>query len=139
MLRSREARNNYAKYRKSQPAQACDFCNPDPAKVVQTKKYFYVLPNLFSYDLWDYKQVAEHLLLIPKRHVKSMTEFTRAERIELVDTMAEWEAKGYSVFARTDESSAKTVPHQHTHLIKTTGPFVKQIIYNEKPYVLWYR
>jgi diadenosine tetraphosphate (Ap4A) HIT family hydrolase len=99
-----------------------------------------IVRNKFPYELWDFGEVADHLMLIPKRHVHSLVEMSDAEKLDYINMLGEWEEKGYNVYARTDLNKiAKSVAHQHTHLIKTTGTRRKFVIYANKPYFLWHR
>lgn len=93
--------------------------------------------NLTYYDLWEARDVTEHLLVIPKRHAVSMAELSQAERLDIINIIAFYEAKGYNVYARGAMSPSKSVPHQHTHLIKTADRPAKAIVYVQRPLLLW--
>ena len=80
--------------------------------------------------------VTDHLMIIPKRHVDSMSDLSKEEKLDLINLMADYEAKGYNVYSREKESNMKSVVHQHTHLIKTKNNKAHFVLYFRKPYFL---
>lgn len=116
----------------------CDFCNfsIQSEQVVAEHVRFWLVINLFPYDMWDGMGVVEHLLLVPKRHVDSIAHFKPSESKEFVALLARYEAVGYSLYARAPQSTAKSIPHQHTHLIKMNDKKVKALLYIRKPHML---
>ena len=50
---------------------------------------------------------------------------------------AQADKEGYGIFARHDGNEAKTVAHQHTHLIKTVGKPITHLLYVRKPHILF--
>ena len=83
-------------------------------------------------------EVTDHLLLIPKRHAKSLAELNSKERTDHINIMAEYEAKGYNIYARGANSIMRSVAkHQHTHLIKIkNGKKAWFSLFLRKPYLL---
>ena len=133
MFHYRKTRKQYKKYLK--PA-SCPFCRIDSEVVIDKSKYHVIVPNIVFYDVWEMRTVTDHLLVLPKRHVGSLAELTREEKIDHMDVMARYEADGYNIYARGLNSPQRSVPHQHTHLIKTaTKPARLQLIV-KKPYLL---
>jgi diadenosine tetraphosphate (Ap4A) HIT family hydrolase len=115
----------------------CPFCDPSTlAEAIYQNKHMYVVHNLTKYDLWELHEVTDHLMIIPKRHVESLQELSEKERLAIMETASEYEYKGYSIYARGVGSSARSVAHQHTHLIKTTGKKPLVSIYLRRPYLL---
>jgi len=119
----------------------CDFCalTMEHEHVFTETNHFWIIGNLFPYDLWDDREVAEHLLIVPKQHTESVHTFCAEQKAEYVDIIGEYEVQGYSIYARAPSNKAKTVPHQHTHLIKLRGDAKRIRIHNAKPYFLWYK
>lgn len=112
----------------------CPFCDEaDRANAVYEDEHIYIVPNLTKYDLWELHDVTEHLLIIPKRHLKSLAEATKKERSLVIDKIAEYEAQGFSVYARGVGFVRRSVEHQHTHLIKTTDKEPRFAIMLMKP------
>ncbi len=74
-------------------------------------------------------------MIVPKRHIDSVSHFNGSEQTEFMRMLAKYEAAGYSVYARAPTNKMKSVIHQHTHLIKL-GPKVRSLIYVEKPRLL---
>jgi diadenosine tetraphosphate (Ap4A) HIT family hydrolase len=139
VLRSRKLHQAYLKHRKTHPSKECVFCNPDPVQVVEDSSRVYVIRNIFPYDLWDFKQVHDHLMIVPKHHVDAIGNLTKAEQADFMEMLSKYEAKGYNYYGRASNNPIKSITHQHTHLIKTDGPNRKFAVYLKKPYVLWHR
>lgn len=136
MQHYRKTRKKYLERKTS--AQICPFCDPETlAKKVEDYAHAYVVPNLTKYDLWELNDVTEHLLLVPKRHVHSLGELTANERAETMDIIADYEAQGYNVYARSPDSVHRSVPHQHTHFIKIKHKPARGAIFLRKPYLLF--
>lgn len=66
----------------------CPFCNIDKSRtvVVREKKYVFVA---FS----NPRLMKDHMLVIPKRHVEKLSELTKEEKAELLDTLIEYQEK----------------------------------------------
>jgi len=81
-------------------------------------------------------EVTDHLMIVPKKHVESLHDLTSKEKIDIIDLIATYEKKGYNVYAREKGNATKSVPHQHTHLIKTKNKRASFVLYLRKPYFL---
>lgn len=129
-------RKNLKRYRSYPKPKVCSFCetNLDERKVLETK-HAYVVPNRVFYDLWELRAVTDHLLVVPKRHVRSLGELTKAERADIMDILADYESKNYNVYARAVDSKQRSVGHQHTHLIKTHNKQARGSLSIQKPYI----
>ncbi|HEX6462094.1 MAG TPA: hypothetical protein VFZ58_02340 [Candidatus Saccharimonadales bacterium] len=133
MYHSRKSRQTYKSYPK---VKACSFCNENElAVIIKQTLHARVIENRVSYDLWDLQGVTDHLMVLPKRHVSSLAELNETERLDLINLIAEYESKGYSVYARAPLSPTRSQPHQHTHLIKTNKKLVRASFYISKPYI----
>lgn len=75
--------------------------------------------------------------MVPKRHVLSLKELTDEEKLDHMNIIAAYEAEGYNIYARSVDSSTRSVPHQHTHLIKASGKRAKAVLFLQKPYFLF--
>lgn len=139
--RNRRESNYYKKYRGILPTGTCQFCDltADKGEVVQVTEYFWIITNMFPYTSWDDQRVEDHLMIIPKKHTETLSDLTPEEANEYVHLLGSYEARGYNVYARAPQSTIKTVPHQHTHLIKPKGKRIKAMIYVDKPYVRFIR
>lgn len=93
-------------------------------------------PNRVFYDIWEYRDVEDHLLLIPNRHVRSLNDLNKQEQAEIIQLIGEYEDKGYNVYARAKDSTMRSVGHQHTHLIKTKHRIARFSLFIKKPYWL---
>ena len=114
----------------------CPFCHPEDSETVYEAKNMRVIKNAFPYQFWEFMTVTNHLMIVPNRHVESLHEFTEPERAEFINLLADYQEQGYNVYAREHANAAKSVPHQHTHLIKTTTKLASFYFYLRKPYVL---
>ena len=138
MYRSRKTTKKYnpAMTRKRLEAKqvVCPFCELGGRKVKKNGEHVMVIDNLFPYEHWDQRNVVEHLLLIPKRHVLTLGELTDEERIEITGAMAEYEAAGYNIYWRAETNASRSVPHQHTHLFKLGDKQTRAMLYTKHPY-----
>lgn len=142
VYRRRSTEQRYVKYRKmmkQQAAPGCNFCqfSPEDKQVRVAHEHFLVTDNLFPYEIWDSHEVADHIMIVPRRHVEGIYQLDKTERAELMDVIVEYEEQGYSVYARAPENKQKSVAHQHTHLIKTHGKPKNMLFTSVKPYILW--
>lgn len=116
---------------------ACDFCavGPSNKQFVRETTYFKVLHNIFPYSIWDYQAVIDHLLVVPKKHTDSLAGISQKAANEYIKVLTSYENKGYCVYARAPKSVMKSVPHQHTHLIRLSNKRIKGLLYLEKPHI----
>ena len=129
-------RKTVKKYRKRR-SSICPFCKPETiANAIYENEHIYIVPNLTQYDLWELYDVTDHLLIVPRRHVKALPDLNQKERLAIMEVAAEYEEKGYSVYARGKGFVQRSVDHQHTHLIKTTNKKPRFMLYLYKPYLL---
>lgn len=115
----------------------CTLCNEkDKSNIVKTNDTMLILRNRVSYDIFEGRRVTDHLMIIPKRHVEQMCDFTDKEKSDFMSFAGEYEAQGYNVYARGFGNVSRSVKHQHTHLIQTTDKKAKAMVYVAKPYLL---
>jgi diadenosine tetraphosphate (Ap4A) HIT family hydrolase len=106
-------------------------------EIIEEHPHSRLIRNRFPYDIWEYHDVVDHLMVVPKRHVRSMSELTDTELAEIAKLLAKFEAKDYNVYARSIDSKHRTVvAHQHTHLIKLDDKSPKLAVFISKPYFL---
>lgn len=137
--RSRKAEKTYVNYLKHhvRANDICVFCDSGSHQdmIVENYSLFRVIKNKFSYTLWDSSTVTEHLMVVPIRHVPSLSDLTTEEIVEYHQITSKYEDNGYDVYTRGAHSNMKSVVHVHTHLIKTDGKKVKGLIYLDKPLI----
>lgn len=96
-----------------------------------------VVRNRTPYDMFDnLPSTGEHYMIVPKRHVVLMADFTDQEKIEHINLIAKYEKEGCSVYARSSTNIRRSQPHQHTHLIRLQDVIPHFIIAANKPYLL---
>jgi len=128
-------RKNRKKYINIPQSGECPFCEEAiEQRIIRSFKYSFLVHNLVGLDIWELSDVVEHLLLIPKRHVASLSDLSKPEAAELMKIMGEYENKDYNVYARSINSTIRSVRHQHTHLIKVDQKEAKFFFYLKKPY-----
>jgi diadenosine tetraphosphate (Ap4A) HIT family hydrolase len=113
----------------------CPFCDYRKDLLVLDGNRMIIIKNIFPYQYWEFMDVEDHLMVVPKRHVVSLLELNKEERLEAMELYAEYEAKGYNIYGRSDDNKIKTVAHQHTHLIKVSGKTAKAGFFSKKPYI----
>lgn len=135
--RSRKEEKFYKSYRMNHKKAACDFCNIDKnySQFLKATRSFKVIRNIFAYSIWDGQEVSDHLMIIPKEHVDSLSKVTSAQAVELLKLISEYEAGGYNFYGRAPSSKIKSVVHQHIHLIKTVGQPKKFVFLLRRPYI----
>lgn len=134
---SNHYRKSILKYRQLQKSQGCPFCDSETiVNAVYENNELYVVPNLTSYDLWELHDVVDHLLVVPKRHVKTLSELTQKEKLAIMNVYSTYEEDGYSIYARGKGFVKRSVNHQHSHLIKTTNKKPRIAFFIAKPYLL---
>ena len=138
--RKKSNEKKYIEYRKNKKA-GCDFCGfgSEPAKVLNEYDNFWIVENIFGYDLWDSMTVVEHLMIVPKKHTESIGNLGAEVLAEYGQIIADYDKLGYSFYARAAGNKSKSIPHQHTHLLKFDGKRKKFYMFLKKPYILWYR
>jgi diadenosine tetraphosphate (Ap4A) HIT family hydrolase len=130
----RKTRKIYAERKKVTNCPFCDYA--DKETIVYEDAHIFIVPNLTKYDLWELHDVTEHLLVMPKRHVLSLAELTDQEQLAIMQRIAQYEAKGFNVYARGVGFARRSVAHQHTHLIKASNKPAKFSMFIQKPYLL---
>ena len=139
--RKRKSEKKYHRYQKTLQPGGCQFCAFTKAtdQVVDTTRYFWNVKNIFGYDVWDDARVVDHLMIVPKRHVHWLAELTDEEAKLYVKLLQKYEKAGFNMYARTHHSTVKSVPHQHTHLIKTDTKELHLLLYSKKPRFTWFK
>ena len=90
-------------------------------QIIEQHDTMQILRNDFPYFHWDDFEVADHLMIMPIRHIGSLADFNKIEANDFFDVLQEYEAKHYSVYSRAPSNTSRTQVHLHTHLIKPTG------------------
>lgn len=135
MWRDRKTQKRYQEHVSKKPVDApCEFCilKPGDGQVLKDIGAFWLVNNIFPYTIWDTFYVDEHLMVIPKRHVDSIGRFTDEELQAYGKLVADYEDSGYSVYGRAANNTAKSVAHQHTHLIKISNRRVRILIFFDR-------
>ena len=108
----------------------CIFCKLVDGKI-PSRKVFEDDEILVFHDIAPWAPV--HLLLIPKRHVKSMAEVTEADAPLLGRMMAmipklmlaNGVTNGFRIIVNTGQDGMQEVPHLHLHAIGGPRPWAK--------------
>jgi diadenosine tetraphosphate (Ap4A) HIT family hydrolase len=124
-------------YKSFPKPEHCHFCDTSEMReIVEETTYARVIKNRVFYDMWELRQVTDHLMIIPKRHVRTLHDLTDPERLDIMKLIGKYEADHYNIYARSMESVSRSVAHQHTHLLKTKSQPSRGILFLRKPYTL---
>lgn len=139
--RFRDNELSYRRHLSSLSNNKCCFCdfNNKPSEVVEEYDFFWVTINIFPYNVWDAMSVNSHFMVVPKKHTDSLHGFSRDEKLQYMKIVSEYESRGYSIYTRSPKNKAKTISHQHTHLIKTLPVKRSVILYLKNPYLLIFK
>jgi diadenosine tetraphosphate (Ap4A) HIT family hydrolase len=136
--RTRKEHKQYISHRRTfSNRSACVFCEivkGHPEYVSETKS-FKIIKNAFSYSSWDDQDVLDHLMIVPKNHIDTLSHLSTTESKEFVELISHYESSGYNVWARAAQTVRKSVVHQHTHLIKPGRRVRKFLFYIARPYI----
>lgn len=140
-FRRRSTEKSYLRYLKEETLAAdnCPFCDIKNRKILYEGKAFRVVENIYPYDIWDDLKVLDHLLIVPRRHIAKIADFTKAEDGEYMKIVHDFDKKGYSLYARSAGNSSKSIVHQHSHLIKTANKKISFWLYLHRPYLFFTR
>lgn len=134
-------RHYYRKKKDSPRRDVCEFCTIDASaeQFISESKHFKVIQNIFPYSLWDDYGVDDHVLLIPKRHIEHLGDLKTPEMTDFFEMLRKYEDQGYNLFARAPKSKQKSIPHQHTHLMKPSDQKTRVLFHVRKPYLrIWF-
>ena len=85
MYHYRKTRHKYAKLNSGdKKSTACTFCNEVAigTNITAENETMFLIPNRVSYDVFEGRGVTEHYMVIPKRHVETVVDFTDQEKID---------------------------------------------------------
>ena len=139
--RSYKGEMKYRAIKKTMTTSAgCRFCGfQDQSRkdeILENHKYFWLVKNIFPYHIWDDQNIEDHIMLVPKRHIISIGDMNDDELLEYSKVIGKYDKLGYSVYARSAQNTLKSIPHQHSHLLKLDNKEITFMVYNKKPYVL---
>ena len=115
------AYNLYRKQRRNQYGndEPCPLCETDNRVIIQEFDTVHVIENDYPYDIYDNLPVQRHLMLIPKRHLHSYSEFNDAERHDYWEALRQYSDDGFNSMTRSVGNRHRSVPgHLHTHLMR---------------------
>lgn len=99
-------------------APPCPFCyDLDSRNIIKKSGTMLLLQNDFPYDYYNGRAVTEHQLLLPRRHIATMKEFTPEEVADYWRILSDASLHGYGSMTASAHDDERTVPHHlHTHL-----------------------
>jgi diadenosine tetraphosphate (Ap4A) HIT family hydrolase len=123
IYKKQSVQKKYKKYLKEdKPNEDCVFCRKNYLKgraVEGSNSLFTVVEALAPYDYWDMKEVQEHLMIVPNRHISSLHDMNEAESKKYVAMVKEYAKNNYDIYVRNHRSKVKTVTHLHIHCFRT--------------------
>ncbi len=129
------AKNQY--YKNNPRDKGCVFCAWDFEEIVEQYDYFVIVRNKFGYNIFEMCEVTDHLMVVPIKHVDTLENLSKPERLQFLDIIIKYEEQGYNVFFREPNNPVRTINHHHTHFIKL-GRRLDNAIYRRDPYTLEY-
>lgn len=106
----------YTEYLAQSLEDTCHFCQPSDRKFIENSGAF------LTYGIAPYHK--HHLLVIPKRHVRSFMELAKEETQQIWDIIRKASAillelgyESYTVIVREGKNVAKSMEHLHYHVI----------------------
>ena len=135
MYHYRSTRKQYHSYPKTATCQFCDR-NEIQVGLVSESKHAYVIKNRTFYDMWELCRVTDHLLVVPKEHVTSVSDLSDAAKADIMTVIGEYEKTDYNAYARGATNGRRSVIHQHTHLIKTNHKQARFFMMFRRPYFM---
>lgn len=140
LTRKRSTSKRYVNHLKNKKSD-CEFCefSKQSKQVINELPHFWIVKNIFSYDVWDSCGVLEQFMVVPKRHVDSLGSFNKVELTEYSEVLVDFEKKEYSIYSRAPNSIAKSIPHQHTHFIKLDNRRKKFLFFLRVPHIMMYK
>ena len=99
---------------------------PKPCRLCEIKNAKSVLSDELAYVVRDSFPVTPgHTLIVPKRHVLSLFETTREERVSMLELMeqakhlldAELHPDAYNIGINDGAAAGQSIPHLHWHLM----------------------
>lgn len=99
----------------------CEFCNINKKLILLESEHSLVLANYFPMSKGN-------LLVIPKRHIYSITELSEEEATDIIKVVslatnnlkAGFKLDGVSIFINEGEIAGQTIPHLHFHIVART-------------------
>jgi galactose-1-phosphate uridylyltransferase len=142
MRHYRKTLKTYAKLRaKDERTMGCSYCSDyanGTFKLIAEGGTMLTVYNRVPYDMFEGQRVTDNIMVIPKRHVETLADFSDEEKLEHMTIVGNYERQGYDVYARGVGSITRSMTHQHTHLIKMEN-IKKQpnfLLFIRKPYIL---
>lgn len=120
-FRAPEISEKYNRYKERLKPDECSLCGAQRRGdhvVVEETDHTLVIENMFPYDKWNQRRVMDHLLFLPKRHIKSLTEFSPEEKQDFMNVLSKYEVRGYNYYGRATNDIDRSVAHIHIHLLK---------------------
>lgn len=74
-------------------------------------------------------------MIVPKQHTNKLGDLSGDAAKEFFALVEQYEEQNYNLYARSVHSTVRSIPHQHTHLIKLDGKQRKFLMMVRKP---WY-
>ena len=117
-LRDPDIQKKYVDWLKNNKDKPCGFCSMPLNQIVRKYKDFIVVKNVFPYRSWFDFKISSHLMIVPKRHIKNVSQLSKTETEEYIKILGEFDKKGFSSYTKSEKDPARSIEHFHTHLLK---------------------
>lgn len=97
----------------------CPLCNEIGVReIVEDHEAVRVIKNDFPYEVFTGVPVLDHLLILPARHVRQISDLTVEESVMYWQICARYGDEGYTMLTQATRGGLRSVKdHVHTHLI----------------------
>ncbi|MDD2477719.1 MAG: HIT domain-containing protein [Candidatus ainarchaeum sp.] len=107
-----------SKKKESKNLKKCVFCKSEKDLLILESKTCFICANKYPYG-------TGHLLIIPKRHVNSITDLTTKERIEIFNSIdlcvyaldIYLKPDGFNIGASIGDIAGQSISHLHFHIL----------------------
>lgn len=98
----------------------CPFCSPlvSERRTIASTETMLVVENDFPYEFFDNREVSEHIMIVPRRHIGEYRDFSEEELQDYWRLIADYQSREYALFTRPVRDEMRSVPlHLHTHAV----------------------
>jgi len=101
----------------------CFMCYENLMKYENNRVEFETPHWIITHNAYPYEGTKHHILLVARRHVKAISDLTKAERADLPEAIVKvekhWQLDSYGIGMRTGDFryNGASVEHLHAHII----------------------
>lgn len=113
---TRDTKEKNKRYGRKVPCPLCEDISSRHIKF--STETMIVMANDYPYHMYDGAAVEDHMMLVPRRHLHSLSQLDKQEQAEYWKLYIKLADMGYNTVTRPRSNKRRSVPgHVHTHLI----------------------